>query len=183
MSTISRVNEIETPKWVSWLQYPMFIAFIAYVYFNVDKVLSSLNFSSELVVLYFIVLCLFIFITDIHEYCHYFTARLFRYKAKVYLKEKLCITYGEIQPVHFLMIAIAPAVFQGIIIISLMYYFSSGLILIVFLAVIYIASVTSDIYLASKSIRYLNNKSMYFKYAGDTERKAYFTINKTTNNT
>lgn len=178
MSKIEIINEIETPKWVKKLQYPMIVAFAIYGIINWESIISSTIPSQELFILVLIQLCLIRFFTLNHEYSHCYSARLLGYKAKVHLKEKLCIVYGDIKPIHFLLIVMAPAVIQSVIIVSLLSYHANGLIFIIALAVLYMASVTSDVYLAIKSIRYLLNESVYFTYIGDTNRTAYFAICK-----
>lgn len=154
------------------------------VYFA--KYLFRMNLTkSEEVLGIFLIVLLIIFHTNYHEFFHWVAARVFKYRARVFISKKLCVIKGEIKPGHFFIIALFPFLLEVIIIYSL---FNLNQNFIFFIGVLLVTSVggfLGDLWMALSSIPYFRKKDFYFKYKRSGEfylcKKQQQNMSKTTN--
>lgn len=100
-----------------------------------------------------------------HEYTHKAFAMLFKYESKVELKERRCIVYGRITPIHFLITVLAPQMLYTLLIILLISIFPHLIIWISLYIVIAIDSSKSDLYMGKNVFPYcFKNNEFYLEY-------------------
>jgi hypothetical protein len=95
-----------------------------------------------------------IFSTRIHENLHVWKAHQLGYKAKANIKEHYADFFGEkIEKQDFIKIALAPFLYQGLLILTYCIIFHHNTVTSIVLIVLHINGCTSDLYLAIRAIK------------------------------
>uniref|UniRef100_A0A1S2M5K3 DUF3267 domain-containing protein n=1 Tax=Anaerobacillus isosaccharinicus TaxID=1532552 RepID=A0A1S2M5K3_9BACI len=120
----------------------------------------------------FIILALIFFHKYPHEFLHYITATFLGYKSIIVIKKRLCIIKGDIVPIHFIIIALSPLVFDLVIIVILWTLFPVVTFIGLSFIAISITSSSSDLYFATKAAPYLRSWNYYLRY----NKQSHFTL-------
>lgn len=163
-----KLRDIKLPPIYRWLiSIPLGLSLFFVFSLNwQDLLLSVLDLQTRLLLL--IILILIITNSITHEYTHKAFATLFKYKSVVRIKQRRCIVYGRITPIHFLITVLAPQMLYTLLIILLISIFPHLIIWISLYIVIAIDSSKSDLYMGKNVFPYcFKNNEFYLEYQDD----------------
>lgn len=178
-----KIRELNTPSWLINSQYVLLLIYIIIGVINwriVIMQLYQLTLYNGIpgILLLSTLLLLQVFHTWYHEHGHFLSAKWLGYEATVYIKAKKCIPQGEIKALHFFLIAIAPFLFDCLLLYGLYSAFPEQIFLLALFAILVLSSSLSDIYYALSSLSYVFKRAFYYMYEGGPSGKGRFGLYK-----